>query len=57
MASSSSASSLGLLVGGVLGVVAGDEPVPSGSGVLLVFGGLVPGFGIRPATSAVPRRG
>ena len=48
MISSSSASSLGLLVGGVLGAVAGDEPVPSGGGVLLVLGGLVPGLVAGP---------
>src|SRR5437762_12615235 len=31
----------GLLVSGVVGVVAGDEMVPSGGCLLLVFGGLV----------------
>ncbi len=32
----------GLLVGGVLGVEAGDEPVPAGLGLVLVLGGLRP---------------
>jgi hypothetical protein len=41
----------GLLVGGVLGAVAGDETVPSGCCLLLVFGSLVPGLvaGLPPA--------
>ena len=39
---------LGLLVSGVLGAVAGDEPVPSGGCLLLVLGGLVPGLVAGP---------
>jgi hypothetical protein len=35
---------LGLLVSGVLGAVAGGEPVPLGGCLLLVLGGLVSGF-------------
>jgi hypothetical protein len=40
-----------LLIGGVPGVVAGDEMVPSGGCLLFVFGGLVPGLvaGLPPA--------
>jgi hypothetical protein len=34
----------GLAVGGMLGAVAGDEPVPPGGCLLFVLGGLVPGF-------------
>ena len=34
----------GLLVGGALGVEAGDEPVPSGQGLVLVLGGLPAGL-------------
>ena len=30
----------GLLVGGALGVEAGDEPIPVGQGLVLVLGGL-----------------
>ena len=41
----------GLLVSGVLGAVAGGEPVPPGGGLLFVFGGLVSGLvaGLPPA--------
>jgi hypothetical protein len=50
---------LGLLVGGVLGAVAGDEPVPSGGCLLFVFGGLVPGLvaGLPPAQGFGPVHG
>ena len=34
----------GLLVGGTLGVEAGDEPIPVGLGLLLVLGGLPAGL-------------
>jgi len=34
----------GLLVGGALGVEAGDEPIPVGLGLLLVLGGLPAGL-------------
>jgi hypothetical protein len=34
----------GLLVGGALGVEAGDEPVPLGQGLVLVLGGLPAGL-------------
>ena len=34
----------GLLVGGALGVEAGDEPIPVGLGLVLVLGGLPAGF-------------
>ena len=42
---------LGLLVSGVLGAVAGDEPVPPGGCLLFVLGSLVPGLvaGLPPA--------
>jgi hypothetical protein len=41
----------GLLVGGVLGAEACDEPVPPGGCVLLMFGGLMSGLvaGLPPA--------
>jgi hypothetical protein len=38
----------GLLVSGVVGVVAGDEMVPSGGCLLLVLGGLVSGLVAGP---------
>jgi hypothetical protein len=34
----------GLLVGGALGLEAGDEPVPLGQGLVLVLGGLPAGL-------------
>lgn len=37
-----------MLVGVVLGAVDGDEPVPLCSGVVFVFGGLVPGLVAGP---------
>ena len=43
--------------GGVLSVVAGDQPVPAGGGLVLVLGGLPAGVVARPATSAAPRSG
>jgi hypothetical protein len=46
----------GLLVGGVLGVEAGDEPVPLDQGLVLVLGGLPAGLRSLPATSAAPQR-
>ena len=46
----------GLLVGGALGVEAGDEPVPLGLGLVLVLGGLPGQPGSLPATSAALRR-
>jgi hypothetical protein len=39
---------LGLLVSGVLGAEARDEPVPLGGCLLLVLGGLVPGLVAGP---------
>ena len=38
----------GLLVGGVLGVEAGDEPIPVCLGLVLVLGGLPAGLVARP---------
>jgi hypothetical protein len=50
---------LGLLVSGVLGAVAGDEPVPSGGCLLFVLGGVVPGLvaGLPPAQGFGPVHG
>ena len=48
---------LGLLVSGVLGAVAGDEPVPSGGCLLFVLGGVVPGLVARWPLSAGLRPG
>jgi hypothetical protein len=50
---------LGLLVSGMLGAVAGDEPVPSGGCLLFVLGGVVPGLvaGLPPAQGFGPVHG
>jgi len=47
----------GLLVSGVLGAVAGDEMVPSGSCLLLVLGGLMPGLVAGPPPAQCPGAG
>src|SRR6516165_4566294 len=47
----------GLLVRGVLGTIAGDEMVPSGCCLLLVFGGLISGLVAGPPPAQCLRAG